>query len=102
MKIIKKLSSYIESEIDDAEKYAKCALEYKDTEPNLSKLFYALATEEMDHMSRLHKAVVDVIEEYREKNGEPPAQMQAVYDYLHTKHIEEATEVKTMLTMYKE
>ena len=102
MKIIKKLSDYIENEIDDAKKYARCSLEYKESEPNLSKLFYTLATEEMDHMSRLHKAVTEIIEEYLEKNGEPPAQMQAVYDYLHEKHIDNATEVKTMLAMYKE
>ena len=101
MELIKKISGMISEEIQDAEKYARCALKYKEERPSLSRLFFSLSQEEMDHMTRLHEAVADIIKEYREENGEPPAAMMAVYDYLHEQQIEEAKEVKEYQDMYK-
>ena len=101
MEIIKKLSGMIGDELDDAERYAKCAIKYKDERPSLSRLFFSLSQDEMEHMNKLHGAVVEMINEYRDEHGEPPAAMQAVYDYLHEQHIEEAKEVKSYQDMYK-
>ena len=101
MKIIQKLSDYIEDELCDAKKYATEAVKCKTEYPELSKLFYDLSGEEMGHMERLHKAVVGMIEKYRREHGEPPENMMAVYDYLHEKQIEKATEVRMIQDMYR-
>ena len=102
MKIIKVLSEKIKEELADAKSYANMALEYKDEWPELSRTLYNLSTQEMEHMNLLHNEVAAIIKKYRETKGEPPADMLAVYDYLHKEQIEKAVEVKTLQNMYKE
>lgn len=102
MKIIKQLTEMIAEEIEDAGKYARCALTHKDDNRDLADTFYQLSMDEMRHMSLLHNHVVKIIEEHRAKVGEPPASMMAVYEYIHGKNIEAAAEVKAMQALYKE
>ena len=101
MQIIKKLSEMISEEIADADKYATCALKYKDEDPALADTFYRLSGEEMEHMKMLHDQVVRIIEVYRRDHGEPPPEMLAVYNYLHEKHTEDASAVKAKHLLYK-
>jgi len=54
MKVIQCLSDQIAEEIEDAEKYAKCALTYKNEYPQLSETYYRIANEEITHMTLLH------------------------------------------------
>lgn len=102
MKIIKKLSEMIEDEIDGAKCYAKKALEYRSEDRELADTLYNLSTEEMRHLQILHAQVTRIIDRYRKEHGEPPPAMQAVYDYLHEKHIGEAETVKRYQALYKE
>lgn len=101
MKLIQMLCEMVDDEIADAHKYAKCALEYKDTHPNLSKVFFDLSAAETQHTTILHTEVAKLIEKYRQEKGEPPEGMKAVYDYLHRKQIDKAAEVKTLQGMYR-
>jgi len=102
LKIIKEMCDYIDEELHDAEKYIKRALEVKQDYPEVAELFNMLSGEEMKHMQMLHNQVVKLIENYRKTEGEPPASMLAVYDYLHQKFIDHAKEIKVMQQMYME
>jgi ferritin len=54
MKIIKKLSEYIEEELEDSEKYILKAMEYKEDWPEVAGTLYMLSLEEMKHMQLIH------------------------------------------------
>lgn len=101
MKLIKELSEMIEDEIDGAKEYITLALKIRNERPELSKTLFNISNQEMEHMKALHDAVANVIEEYRRTNGSPPESMQAIYDYLHEKHINAAAEVRAMQGMYR-
>ena len=102
MQLIKVLEDQINKEMHDSGKYIKLAMQHKEDHKELADLYYWLSQEEMTHADKLHKMVVQYIEEYRKKEGEPPEDMMAVYKYVHEKEIEEAAEVKLMWAMYKE
>ena len=101
MNVIKMLSGMIEGEIKDAGEYVSKAILYREERPELARLLYALSLDEMGHMQKLHTAVAEIIQDYREKNGEPPPAMLAVYDYLHERHIEEANAVKAAQASFR-
>ena len=101
MKIISKLSDMIEEELNDAEKYIRCAIDKKEEHPELAETFHKLSLEEINHADMLHKQVVNLITEYRKEHGDPPEKMQGIYDYLHKKQIDHANEIKVMQALYK-
>jgi len=102
MKIIEQLCDMINEELDDAEKYATCALHHKDDNKQLADTFYTLSTEEIKHSNMLHEQVVSIINEYKKAHGNPPVEMMAVYDYLHRKSMEHAADIRAMQMTYKE
>lgn len=102
MKIIRCLTEQITDELSDAEKYVDLAIAWKEEEPETADLFLELSEEEMGHMEKLHNDVVRQIKEYRDENGEPPAGMMELYEYMHGKHTEDAMRVKVKQAMYKE
>ena len=102
MKIIKKISEMIESELNSAECYAKKALKFKTEDKELADKLYELSLEKMKHMQILHGQVTRIITAYQKEKGDPPVAMQAVYDYLHERYIEKAREIKNYQALYKE
>ena len=101
MKEIKELTEMIEEELEGACDYAKRAVELKDSAPNLAKTFYDISLDEVRHINLLHEEVKRLIETHRREHGDPPAPMMAVYEYLHSRHIEKANEIKTYQSQYR-
>lgn len=94
MKLIRKLEELIEDEIHDVKKYAKMAAELKADHPSLAQTLYTISTQEDTHQTALHNEAVKIIENYRKTNGEPPAAMMAVYEYIHQKNIDNLVEAR--------
>lgn len=93
MEVIKNLVEQIDEELQDAEKYIKCAYKMKEDYPDLALTYVRLSKEEMNHVNLLHDQVVRVIDAYKQKN-EVPAGMKALYDYLHERQIEWAEKIE--------
>ena len=97
MKEIEWIVDAIDDELEDVEKYAKQALKYKDTDKLFSDTCMELAKQELRHSEMLHAVVVSIIGRYRAEHGEPPADMKAVYDYIHKRYIDRVTRLKMLL-----
>ena len=101
MKIIRTLEEMIEDEIHDIKKYAKMADAVRNEHPALAQVLFSISTQEDSHQKALHAEVVKIVEEYRRKNGDPPAAMLAVYEYMHERHVEKLEEAHRYQEMYR-
>ena len=101
MKLFKELEEKIEDEIHDVKEYAEMAAEVKAEHPSLAQVLYNISVQEDAHQAALHSEVVKLIEEHRRTRGDPPAEMMAVYDYLHKRHIEKLAEARRYQDLYK-
>lgn len=97
MKKIEQLSDYIDEELDDAMKYARCSIQ-NDDDAELSKTYKSLSNEELGHAMRLHEQVVRLIKDYRDKNGEPPQRMIDRYEYIHERQMKKYSDVRVLLS----
>lgn len=61
------LSEYIEDEIKDAGKYARCALKHKDETPELADLFHHLSEQEAEHAKLLYDMAMKEVKEMQDK-----------------------------------
>lgn len=100
MFIIKKLSEQICEELDGMEEYAKDAIEYKESDPDLSKMYYEMAKTEHEHMQKLHDQVVRKIREAETSGVEIPQIMRILWKEKHEEIIEKAAKAKMYLDMY--
>lgn len=101
MKIIMKLVEMIDDELSGAKEYIRQAQHRKEEHPHLADTFAELAEEEMGHVAKLHDEVTRLISEVRQRDGEPPAAMMAIYDYEHQKQIKKAAKIKQMISEYR-
>lgn len=102
MKLIATLEEYISEEISDIKKYADLATEVKHSHPGLAQVLFTISGQEDGHQAALHGEVVKIIEQHRREHGEPPAAMQAVYDYIHKRHVADLADARRHQDIYKE
>lgn len=96
MKTIEHLADMIDEELDDALKYARCAIQHDD-DTELARTFRTLGNEELTHAMRLHEQVVRLIKKYRDEHGEPPERMIDRYDYIHERQMKKYADAKVLL-----
>lgn len=101
MKEIEFLMERIHEEIEDAHVYAEKAVLCKEKDPELAGTYLKISEEELNHMSMLHRNVIRLIAEFRREKGEPPADMMAIYEYLHKCAIRNAETVGVLQGMYR-
>lgn len=102
MRIIQTLVDRIGDELDDANRYAMIAHDVKAEYPRLADKLIDLAETEMGHARLLHAEVVKLIEEVRQRDGEPPADMMAIYKYEHEKQVKRAAAIRQLIAEYRD
>ena len=100
MKKIAEIVENIREEVNDAEKYAKKAVKLKDDDKQLAEVYISLAKAELEHMEKLHTAVVRIIQAYRSEKGAPPEYMMMVWNWEHERIVEKVAGVKMLIDMY--
>lgn len=93
------LINYIWEELDDADKYARKAVHYKEINSGLSEMFLQLSKEEINHMERLRDHAVKCLEKY--SNIEEVKEEQTIWKWEHRRIADCAIEIKRIQNMAK-
>lgn len=101
MKKIQDIVKDIKGELHGAKHYAELANKYKDDDDSMSEMYAGISNQELGHVNTMHAQVVRIINDYRRKNGDPPAAMKAIWDWEHQQMVEEVAEVKRLLEIVR-
>lgn len=100
MKIIKMLSEQILDEAEGAAQYAKLAIQYKDEDKVLADNYAKMAEVELQHVDLLHAQAVRIIKAWEAKGNTAPPEMSVIWQWEHSKAIDNIARVRVMLNMY--
>lgn len=99
--VIRQLVEHMNEELDDAKKYAQCAMECRSSRKALSDLYLSLGKEELSHFLRLVDQASQIIEAARQADKAPSAAMMELYNYEHGKVMESYSQIKVLLDSIK-
>lgn len=102
MEKIMEMTKQIDYLMHKAKHDAKKAIKLKADDPETAAMYLRHSQEKMERVLDKHKEIAEMISEYREKNGNPPANMQKMYDYLHEKYLHKAQKIKGLQAAYKD
>lgn len=99
MRKIKKYVSMICEELESAEEYSECYIEYKaNSDAQMSSRFYDMANDELNHAITIHDVAMKEIEKISSVFNAPP-EMREKWDTAHSDYISRMSRVKSMLGM---
>lgn len=101
MKEIKELACDIMDELNKADEYAREAVKHKDQYPELSQDYYRIASDDLEHVDKLHKEAVAMIDKAQRSGAEIPKAMTEIWNWFHELMIGKQADVRRMLDMYK-
>lgn len=99
MEKVARLAGMIREEIEDARRYAMCALKARDLNAAEARVFAEVANQELGHADKLHDLVTDAISEARRSGREAPEGMERVWEFEHGRIVEETAAVRNLLMM---
>lgn len=101
MREIEKIVDQIHDEIEGAENYYRCAIDYKETNSTIANTYIDLAQVELTHVDKLHSIVVSLINKAKETRKVIPTGMLEIWDWQHKKIVEEVEELKFKINKFR-
>lgn len=94
MQAIKTIICHMNDTLEEAEVYYRDYIRYKDDVPKLANTAIDMAKAHLELYMKWHSTVALIISEYRSTNGEPPAEMKAIWNYEHERLTDQFNELK--------
>lgn len=102
MEMLKIFSCFINEELEDAEKYAKQAVKWKDIRSDIAEAFSNLSKQEISHYQALGDMELKLIKYAADDGSGFGKEEMAVYEFLKECETEHHCKVKKWQDMYKE
>ena len=100
MKQIQDLVDAMQKEIDTANCYYNRAVSVREEYPTLANTYIDIASQELNHSDKFHTMAINLISKQKALGKPVPESMQAVWDYLHQKIIEQYDEIKYKISKF--
>lgn len=98
---LKELATGIWRELRNADYYAHEAVKHKDAAPDLASVYARLASDKVGHAEMLNKQAVEMVEKCK-RNGKPNAEIyQKAWDWEHERMVDEISDIRRLMDIYK-